>query len=154
MSMNNLQYAILNEWLIKTIKSYTYFTLCILNWFILDFDENDSENEVIDLLHNTILCENNSKVLSNELKNKKRKKRKKKLKDSNIKCSEVEEMKKLLLQTIEQKDTEALKKYLLLEGVNNFISKEHLENSLNEAIDETNNTLLHLASINCLHDHI
>lgn len=63
-------------------------------------------------------------------------------------------MKTLLLQTVEEKDTEALKKYLLLEGVNHSISKEHLENSLNEAIDETNNTILHLASINCLHDHI
>lgn len=120
-----------------------------MHGFILDF----SENEVIDLPENTISCENNIEIPS-EIKNKKRKKRKKKPKDTTVQCPEVEEMKTLLLQTIKEKDAEALRKYLLLEGVNPSISNEHLENSLNEAIDETSNTVLHLASSNCLHDHI
>lgn len=59
-----------------------------------------------------------------------------------------------MLQTIIEKDAEALKKYLLLEGLNSSITEEYLKTGLNEVIDETNNTVLHLASINCLHDHI
>lgn len=66
----------------------------------------------------------------------------------------MEEVKKVLLRTIEENDAEALSKYLLLEGFSSYITKENLENSLNEGIDEMNNTLLHLASIKCLHDHI
>lgn len=124
----------------------------------LDFSEIDSENEALELSNNKIDSESNvitnDNVLSNEMKNKKRKKKKKKPKDSIVKCSEVEEMKKLLLETIKEKDAEALGKYLLLEGVNNCITQEYLENSLNEGIDDTNNTILHLASASCLHDHI
>lgn len=121
---------------------------------ILDFSEIDSENDTVELSNNKIVCENNGNVLSNETKNKKRKKKKKKPMDSIIKCSEVEEMKKLLLETIKEKDSEALSKYLLLEGLSNNITQEHLENSLNEGIDDINNTVLHLASTSCLHDHI
>jgi len=92
------------------------------------------------------------------LTNKKRKKKKKKKpKNTNsiiVKCAEVEEIKKLLLQTIEEKNSEALSKYLSLEDENSSTTKEYLEKSLNEAIDESNNTILHLASTYCLHDHI
>lgn len=70
------------------------------------------------------------------------------------KCPKVEEVKHILLQTIKEKDTEALMKYLRLEGFNSSITQEHLHKSLNEAIDESNNTVLHLASINSLHEHI
>lgn len=100
------------------------------------------------------MCETNANVVSNELKNKKRKKRKKKPKDSIVKCPEVEEIKKYLLEIIENKDAIALSMYLSMEGLNKPISKEYLEISLNEAVDETNNTVLHLAATNCLHDHI
>lgn len=88
------------------------------------------------------------------MKIKKRKKRNKKPKEKIVKCPEVEEIKQLLLQTIEKKDVKALNKYLLLEGLNSSITIDILENSLNEPIDETNNTILHLAAINNLHDHI
>jgi len=71
-----------------------------------------------------------------------------------VKCAEVEEVKKLLLQTIKEKDSEALSKCLLLEDSNSSITKEYLEKSLNEPIDESNNTILHLASTYCLHNHI
>lgn len=128
--------------------------MLIIIFFFLDFSESDVENSNPDLSQSKILCENNSNVLSNEIKNKKRKKRKKKPKDTIPKCAEVEEVKKVLLKTIEEKDVEALSKYLLLEGFNSNITKENLESGLNEGIDEINNTLLHLASINCLHDHI
>jgi len=101
-----------------------------------------------------ILCENNGSVVTNGLKNKKRKKKKKKPKDTIVKCAEVEELKKCLLQTIEEKNSVALSKYLLLEDSHNSFTKEYLDKSLNETIDESNNTLLHLASTYCLHDHI
>jgi len=58
------------------------------------------------------------------------------------------------LKTIEEKNSEALSKYLLLEDTHSSITKEYLVKSLNETIDESNNTLLHLASTYCLHDHI
>jgi len=60
----------------------------------------------------------------------------------------------MLIETIVEKDAEALRKYLLLEGLNISITEEHLNTGLNETIDETNNTVLHLASTYCLHDHI
>jgi len=97
-----------------------------------------------------ILCENNGSIVLNDSKKKKRKKRNKKPKDTIVKCAEVEELKKRLLQTIEEKNSEALSKHLLLEDSH----KEYLEKSLNETVDESNNTLLHLASAYCLHDHI
>lgn len=121
---------------------------------ILDFSESDFENGSEEPAQSNILCENNSNVQSNDMKIKKRKKKKKKPKDLIPKCAEVEEVKKMLLQKIEGKDIEALNKFLLLDEVNSFITKEYLEKSLNEAIDETNNTVLHLTSSNCLHDHI
>lgn len=123
------------------------FKLCIFN---LDF----SENETLEISQNKILCDNNINVTSNEIKNKKRKKRKKKPNNTIIKCLEVEEVKQLLLQTIKEKDADALMNYLLLKGFNNSITQEHLDIGLNEAIDENNNTILHLASTNCLHKHI
>ncbi|XP_060869710.1 tRNA endonuclease ANKZF1-like [Metopolophium dirhodum] len=119
-----------------------------------DSSENDNENETIEFPQSKILCENNDSVVTNNSKNKKRKKRKKKPKDTIVKCAEVEEVKKLLLKTIEEKNSEALSKYLLLEDTHSSITKEYLEKSLNETIDESNNTLLHLASTYCLHDHI
>ncbi|CAH1707934.1 unnamed protein product [Aphis gossypii] len=122
-----------------------------------DSSENDDENKIVESPQSKILIENNGSVLSNDLTNKKRKKRKKKPKNTNtiiVKCAEVEEMKKLLLQTIEEKNSETLSKYLSLEDENSSITKEYLEKSLNEAIDESNNTILHLASTYCLHDHI
>lgn len=115
-----------------------------------DSDEYEIEN-VNDVAQNRILCDN---VLSNEMKIKKRKKRNKKPKDTTIKCPEKNEIKELLIQTIKEKDVESLKKYLLLEELNSSITLDILENSLNEPIDETNNTILHLATINNLHDHI
>ncbi|KAL5240290.1 hypothetical protein ACI65C_007700 [Semiaphis heraclei] len=118
-----------------------------------DSSENDNENETVEFPQSKILCENNGSVVTNGLKNKKRKK-KKKPKDTIVKCAEVEELKKCLLQTIEEKNSEALSKYLLLEDSHNSFTKEYLEKSLNETIDESNNTLLHLASAYCLHDHI
>lgn len=116
--------------------------------------ECDIENESVEPSQSNILCENNSNVQSNDMKIKKRKKRKTKPKDLIPKCAEVEEVKKLLLQKIEEKDVKALSKFLLLEEVDSFITKEYIEKSLNESIDETNNTVLHLTSTNCLHDHI
>lgn len=113
-----------------------------------------SENETVELPQSKILCENNVNISSNEIKSKKRKKRKKKQNNIIVKCPEIEEVKNILLQTIKEKDTEALMKYLRLEGFNSSITQDHLDNSLNEAIDETNNTILHLASTNCLHEHI
>lgn len=92
-------------------------------------------------------------MLSNEIKKKKHK-RKKKPKSTTVKCSEVKEIQSFLLQTIGNKDASALKTYLLMEDLNQPFSKEQLEISLNEAIDETNNTVLHLASSSCLHDHV
>jgi len=53
-----------------------------------------------------------------------------------------------------EKDVEALRKYLLLEGLNSSITEEYLITGLNETIDGTNNTVLHLASTYSLHDHI
>lgn len=97
--------------------------------------------------------ETNANVLSNEIKKKKYKK-KKKPKNTPVKCAEVEEIQTFLLQTIENKDASALKIFLLMEDLNKPFSKENLEISLNEAIDETNNTVLHLASSSCLHDHV
>ncbi|CAI6347589.1 unnamed protein product [Macrosiphum euphorbiae] len=119
-----------------------------------DSSENDNENKTVEFPQSKILCENNDSVVKNDSKNKKRKKRKKKPKDTIVKCAEVEEVKKLLLKTIEEKNSEALSKYLLLEDTHSSITKEYLEKSLNETIDESNNTLLHLASTYCLHDHI
>ncbi|XP_008187953.2 ankyrin repeat and zinc finger domain-containing protein 1 isoform X2 [Acyrthosiphon pisum] len=119
-----------------------------------DSSENDNENEIVEFPQSKILCENNDSVVTNDSKNKKRKKRKKKPINTIVKCAEVEEVKKLLLKTIEEKNSEALSKYLLLEDTHSSITKEHLEKSLNETIDESNNTLLHLASTYCLHDHI
>lgn len=109
-----------------------------------------------DVSQNIILCSNtnNVNVLLNEMKMKKRKKKNRKPKDTIVKCPEVEEIKQLMLKTIKEKDVEALNKYLLLEGLNSSITQDILENSLNESIDETNNTILHLATINSLHDHI
>lgn len=121
---------------------------------IVDSSENDNECETIEFPQSKILCEGDDSVFSNDSKNKKRKKRKKKPKDIIVKCTEVEEIKKLLLQTIEEKNVEALSKYLLLEDVNSSITKEYLEKSLNETIDASKNTILHLASTYCLHDHI
>uniref|UniRef100_A0A2S2P475 Ankyrin repeat and zinc finger domain-containing protein 1 n=2 Tax=Schizaphis graminum TaxID=13262 RepID=A0A2S2P475_SCHGA len=121
---------------------------------ISDSSENDGENKIVESPESKIF-ENNSSILSNGLITKKRKKRKKKPKTTiTVKCAEVEEVKKLLLQTIEEKDSEALSKCLLLEDSNNLITKEYLEKSLNEPIDESNNTILHLASTYCLHNHI
>lgn len=121
----------------------------------LDSDKDEIEN-VDDVVQNRVLCDNanNDNVLSNEIKIKKRKKRNKKPKDTAIKCPKVNEIKELLIQTIKKKDVESLKKYLLLEGLNSSITLDILEISLNEPIDETNNTILHLATINNLHDHI
>ncbi|XP_060840505.1 tRNA endonuclease ANKZF1-like [Rhopalosiphum padi] len=119
-----------------------------------DSSENDSENKIVESPESKIF-ENNSSILSNDLTTKKRKKRKKKPKTTiTVKCAEVEEVKKLLLQTIKEKDSEALSKCLLLEDSNSSITKEYLEKSLNEPIDESNNTILHLASTYCLHNHI
>jgi len=53
-----------------------------------------------------------------------------------------------------EKDVEALRKLVLLEGLKSSITEEYLIAGLNEAIDETNNTVLHLASTYSLHDHI
>lgn len=104
-----------------------------------------------------MLCENNRNILSDEIKNKKRKKRKRKpltkKETLTTKCTEVEEVKNLLVQTIEKNDAVTLNKYLSME-LNSNISEEHLESSLNEAIDEKNNTVLHLAATKSLHDHI
>lgn len=121
----------------------------------LDSDKDEIEN-VDDVVQNRVLCDNanNDNVLSNEIKIKKRKKRNKKPKDTAIKCPKVNEIQELLIQTIKKKDVESLKKYLLLEGLNSSITLDILEISLNEPIDETNNTILHLATINNLHDHI
>ncbi|KAL4112462.1 hypothetical protein QTP88_016247 [Uroleucon formosanum] len=119
-----------------------------------DSSENGNENENVKFSQSKILCENNDNVVTNDSKNKKRKKRKKKPKETIVKCGEVEEVKILLLKTIEDKNSEALSKYLLLEDMHSSITKEYIEKSLNEAIDGSNNTLLHLASTYCLHDHI
>jgi hypothetical protein len=121
---------------------------------ILDFSESDIEYESLEPPQSNILCENNSNVQPNIMKIKKQKKRNKKSKDLIPKCAEVEEVKKLLLEKIEEKDIEALNKFILLEETNSFVTKEYLEKSLNEAIDDKNNTVLHLTSINCLHGHI
>lgn len=91
---------------------------------------------------------------SNKVKNKRRKKRKKKPKDTVVKCTEVEKIKSLLVQTIEEKDAEKLSKYLSLEGLDSSITKEYLDIGLNEGVDEKNNTILHLASFKSLHDHV
>lgn len=120
---------------------------------IQDFSENDVINETEELPQNKILRETNANVLSNEIKKKKHKK-KKKPKNTSVKCAEVEEIQTFLLQTIENKDASALKIFLLMEDLNKPFSKENLEISLNEAIDEKNNTVLHLASSSCLHDHV
>jgi len=117
-----------------------------------DLSDYDVDNQELSQIN--ILCETNINILSSEMKNKKHKKRKKKLKDIIVKCAEVEELKRLILLTIEEKNSETLNKYLSLDGLNNSITKEYLINSLNEAIDDTNNTVLHIASIKCLHDHI
>lgn len=146
-------YESIRIWCSAIIYSYIYYFFYnqLNNYFgVLDFNEDETE----EYLQNKILCDTNVNVVSNELKNKKRKKRRKKPKDSIIKCPEVEEIKKYLLKTIENKDAIALRMYLSMEGLNKPISKEYLEISLNEAVDETKNTVLHLAATNRLHDHI
>lgn len=143
---------IIDNSFLKTFLSCLYILLCHL-----DSSENDDENKILESPQSKILIENNGSVLSNDSTNKKRKKRKKKPKNTNtiiVKCAEVEEIKKLLLQTIEEKNSEALSKYLSLEDENSSTRKEYLEKSLNEAIDESSNTILHLATTYCLHDHI
>ncbi|XP_050522832.1 ankyrin repeat and zinc finger domain-containing protein 1-like isoform X2 [Daktulosphaira vitifoliae] len=83
---------------------------------------------------------------------KKRRKRKKKPKQQiSNENHEIEELRIKLLSWIEEKVNVAVENLPLVLGTK---SEEEIENYLNTPLDDLNNTILHLASLNSLHNHI
>ncbi|XP_050522831.1 ankyrin repeat and zinc finger domain-containing protein 1-like isoform X1 [Daktulosphaira vitifoliae] len=128
-------------------------------------NENDMKSLVIDSdksdEHNNSLVPSLSEE-DNQLPNynhfnrfkdlKKRRKRKKKPKQQiSNENHEIEELRIKLLSWIEEKVNVAVENLPLVLGTK---SEEEIENYLNTPLDDLNNTILHLASLNSLHNHI